>query len=70
MAVEPRRLAMSSPSSMCDTSMGIIGLGKVWLGFCDQFLQLGHLAHLLEGKDLILLVTVDGETGRVVASVF
>jgi hypothetical protein len=36
----------------------------------DELLQLGDLADLLEGEDLISLVTVDGDTGGVVSSVF
>lgn len=70
MAVDSRRLAMGSPAGMSNASMGVIDLGEVGLGLCNQLLQLGDFAHLLEGKDLILLVAVNSETGRVVATVF
>lgn len=46
------------------------GDARVWLLLLDQLLQLSDLADLLEGKDLILLVAIDGETGGVVAAVF
>jgi len=44
-------------------------LGEVGLGLLNQSLELGNLADLLEGKDLLLLVTIDGKTGRVVTTV-
>jgi hypothetical protein len=50
--------------------MGIEDFGHVWFGFCDEFLQLGHLAHLLERKDFILLVSIDCKAGRVISSIF
>lgn len=43
---------------------------RIWLLLLNQLLQLRDLADLLEGKDLILLVAIDGETGGVVAAVF
>jgi hypothetical protein len=45
-------------------------LGQIRLGLLNQRLQLVHLANLLVSKHLILLVSVDGETSRVVATVF
>lgn len=50
--------------------MGIVDLVKVDVGLVDELPQLGHLADLLEGKDFIFLVAVDGQTSRVVSSVF
>ena len=50
--------------------MRVEDLGQVWLALVDELLQFGDLAHLLECKDLILLVAVDGEPGGVVAAVF
>jgi hypothetical protein len=44
-------------------------LGHVGLLLLDELLQLGDLANLLEGKDLVLLVAIDGNTGGVVAAV-
>jgi hypothetical protein len=49
--------------------MVVEDLGHVWLLGGDQLLELGDLANLLEGEDLILLVAIDRETGGVVASV-
>jgi hypothetical protein len=45
-------------------------LGHVGRLGLDELLQLGDLANLLEGKDLVLLVAIDGNTGGVVATVF
>lgn len=61
---------MGGPSSVCNTSVRVKGLCHVDTGAGNQFTELDHLAHLFERKDLILLVTVDCETGRVVPSVF
>lgn len=61
---------MGGPSGVCNTSMRVKGLCHVDAGVGNQFTELDHLAHLFERKDLILLVTVDCETGRVVSSVF
>ena len=70
MAVVARRLTVSGPSGVCNASMRVKDLGHVDTRVVDQFSQLGHLAHLFECKDFISFVTVDCETGRVVASVF
>jgi hypothetical protein len=61
---------VSRPTSVCNASMGVEGLGHVDARFGNELLELCNLAHLLERKHLILLVTIDCETGRVVASVF
>ena len=61
---------MSCPASVCNASMGVKDFGHIGLRVGNELLELGHLAHLLECKDLVLLVTVDSQTGRVVASVF
>jgi hypothetical protein len=45
-------------------------LGHVGLLLLDEGLQLGDLADLFEGEDLVLLVAIDGNTGGVVAAVF
>ena len=39
------------------------------MGLVDELLQLGHLAHLFVGKDLVLLVAIDSYTSGVVATV-
>jgi hypothetical protein len=69
MAVEARRLAVSSPSRVRNSRVGVKDLGQVWLGLVDERLKLGDLADLFESKHLILLVTVNCQTSRVVASV-
>lgn len=61
---------MSSPSGVSDTGMGIKNFGEVGLSFVDELLQFGYLANLLERKDLILLVTINRYTSRVVTTVF
>jgi hypothetical protein len=55
---------------VCNAGVRVEDLGQVWLLLLDQGLQLGDLADLLEGENLILLVTIYGQTGRVVATVF
>lgn len=40
--------------------MAIKDLAEVWFGFIDQLFEFGHLANLFEGKDLILLISIDG----------
>lgn len=69
-AVEAGWGAVGSPAGVCDTSVRIEDLGQIRLGLLNQLLQLDHLADLLVSKHLILLVSVDGETGRVIATVF
>lgn len=49
--------------------MRVEDLGEIGLLLVDQALKLGDLAHLLEGEDAVLLVAIDSETGRVVATV-
>jgi hypothetical protein len=61
---------MSSPSGVCNASVRVEDLGEVWLLLRDELLELDDLADLLEGEDLILLVSIYGETGGVVSTVF
>jgi hypothetical protein len=70
MAVESGGRTMGGPSGVSDAGVGLENLGQIWLLSLDQFLQFGDLADFLEGKHLILLITVDGETSGVVAAVF
>lgn len=49
--------------------MGLKGLAHVGLDFGNKLLQFGDLADLLVGADLIFLVTIDGHTSRVIATV-
>jgi len=69
MAVEPRRLTMGSPSGVSNSDVRIKDLGQVWLLLRNELLQLGHLAHLLESKDLIFLIPIYGQTCGVIASI-
>jgi len=69
MAVEARGGAVGGPSSVGNADVRVEDLGLIHAGLGDELLQRGDLADLLDGKDLILLVAVDGQTGRVVAAV-
>ena len=70
MAVESGGLAVCSPTSVCNTGMRVEDLCHVHSRFCDELLKLCNLADFLEGKDLILLVTVDSKAGGVISAVF
>ena len=69
MAVDPRRRAVGGPSGVFNAAVRVEALLKVDLLGADELLELGDLANLLEGKDLVLLVAIDGNTGGVVAAV-
>jgi hypothetical protein len=45
-------------------------LGQIGLGLLNQLLELDHLADLLVSKHLVLLISVDSETGGIIATVF
>jgi hypothetical protein len=70
MAVEGGRRTMGSPASVCNASVGVKGLGHVDARVGNELLEFCNLAHLFEGEDLILLVTINSEACRVVPSVF
>jgi hypothetical protein len=53
---------VGSPTSVCNTAMCVKDLCEIGLLLLDELLQLGDLADLLEGKDLISLVSVDCQT--------
>lgn len=55
---------------MGNASVRVKDLGLVCVGLGDELLELGDLANFFEGKDFILLVSVDSQTGTVVAPVF
>jgi hypothetical protein len=61
---------VGGPSSVSNAGVRVEGLCEVDTRAVNELLELGHFANLLEGKDLILLVTIDGQTSRVVATVF
>ena len=70
MAIEARWGSVGGPSGVCNTGVRVEDLGQVGLLLLDQSLELDNLADLLEGKDLVLLVTVYSQAGRVIATVF
>lgn len=51
---------MGGPSGVGNAGVGVKDLVKIDIGLVDELLELGNLAHLLEGENLVLLVTVDG----------
>ena len=61
---------MSCPSGVCNTGVGIEDLCEIWLLVLDELLQLCNLANFLERKYFILLITIHGETCRIVSSIF
>jgi hypothetical protein len=69
MAIDARWASMGSPSGVCNASVRVKHLLLIQLGGIDKFSQLGDFANLLEGKHLILLVSVDGKAGRIIATV-
>ena len=69
-AVKSRRGAMGGPACVGDAAMRIEHLRQVQLGLVDELLELGHLAHLLEGEHLMLLVAIDSKARRVVPAIF
>ena len=68
-AVQAGRGTVGGPSRVRNAGVRVEDLGEIGLLLVDQALELGDLAHLLEGKDGVLLVAIDGKTGRVVATV-
>lgn len=68
-AVQARRGTVGGPAGVCNAGVGVEDLGHIQVGLVNKLPQLGNLADLLEGKDLILLVAIDGKAGRVVATV-
>lgn len=68
-AVCARGRAVGGPAGVGNTGVRVEDLVLVELVLLDELLEGGDLADLLDGEDLVLLVTVDGETCRVVAAV-
>jgi hypothetical protein len=69
MAVDTRRGTVGGPSGVGNTRVRVKDLVEVEVLLLDELLQRGDLADLLDCVDLILLVAVNGETGRVVTAV-
>lgn len=61
--------AVSSPSCVCNTGVRIKDLGQIWLLCLNKLLELVDLANLLEREDLILLVSINGQSCRVISTV-
>ena len=61
---------MGGPAGVCNAGVGAEDLVHVHFGLCDELSELDHLAHLFERIDLIASVSVDGQTSRVVATIF
>jgi len=61
-AVQSGGWTVCGPSSVCNTGVRIKDLCQIRLLLFDELLELGHLADLLECKDLLLLVTIDCQT--------
>lgn len=59
-AVKLGRRPVGGPAGVCDAGVGVESLCQVGLRGLDALLELGDLADFLEGKDLALLVAVDG----------
>lgn len=68
-AVGGRRRTVGSPTGVGNTGVGVEDLLEVDVRLVDELPQLGDLANLLEGLDLVLLVAIDGQTGGIIASV-
>jgi hypothetical protein len=69
MAVEARWSAMGGPAGVGNAGVRIKDFLEIDVGLVDELPQLGHLSNLLEGKNLVLLVSINGKPGRVVATV-
>lgn len=69
MAVDARWRTVGGPSGVCNTGVRVKDLVEVEVLLFNELLQRGDLADLLDGEDLVLLVTVDGKTGGVIATV-
>lgn len=69
MAVDTRGRTVSGPSSVGNTGVRVEDLVEVEVLLLDELFQRGDLADLLDCVDLILLVAVNGKTGRVVTTV-
>ena len=69
-AIETGRRTVGRPSGVCNACVRIKDLGEIWLLVLNELLELCHLADLLESENLVLLVSIYGQTSRVVATVF
>jgi hypothetical protein len=69
MAVDARWGAVGSPAGVGNACVGIEDLVHIHARLRDELLEGSDLANLLDGEDLILLVTVHGESSRVVSTV-
>jgi hypothetical protein len=70
MAVLARWGTVGCPAGVCNTAVRIEDLLEIWLGLLNELLQLGNLANLLVCEDLILLVSINTKTCRIITTVF
>lgn len=68
-AVDTRGGTVGRPSCVGNAGVRVKDLVEVEVLLVNQLLQRGDLADLLDSVDLVLLVAIDGETGRVVTTV-
>jgi hypothetical protein len=68
-AVDTRGGTVGGPSGVGNTGVAVKDLVEVEVLLLDELLQRRDLADLLDCVDLVLLVTVNGKTGRVVTAV-
>ena len=61
--------AVGGPAGVSNAAVRVEDLGQIELVLVNKLLQLSDLANLLEGKHLLLLVSIDCETRRVVPAV-
>lgn len=68
-AVLAGRGAVGGPAGVRNTSVRLEGLGHVGLGLGNELAELSDLTNFLECLHLVLLVTINRHTGRIVAAV-
>lgn len=61
---------MSSPTGVGNTSMRLKRRSHIRLRARNELLQLHNLADFFEGTDFVLLVAINSQSCRVIASVF
>ena len=69
MAVLTGGSAVSSPPCVSNTSVRLERLLKVWLALRNKFLQLNNLANFFVSRYFFFLVSINGQSRRIVASV-
>jgi hypothetical protein len=70
MAVKTGWATVSCPSGVSDTSVAFKSFLQVNIGASNQLLELGDFANFLESDNLALFVSINAETGGIIATVF